>query len=411
MKIAYFDCFSGASGDMILGALIDAGADFDALRRGLESLGVEGYRVSTEKLNKAGTAATKFNVEEVHHHHHHDHEHEHGEHHHHPHRHLKHILEIIDRGELPEPVKEASRKTFQRIAEVEAAIHSTTVEKIHFHEVGAIDSIVDIIGANLALHLLGIERVYSSPLHVGAGTVKCAHGIMPVPAPATAALLEGVPAYGGEVQGELVTPTGAALLSQWTEDRFGGMPAMRIASVGYGSGTRELPDRPNVLRVLVGETADAAQPGEETIAVLEANLDDMNPELYPPLLASLLEAGARDAFVTPIIGKKGRPAHLVTILCDEAKVRALAGVLFRGSKTLGVRIRSERRICLERAWKTVRTRYGEVRVKIGKFEGEITTTSPEFEDCRKVAELAGVSPLAVYEAALVAALGGEIANA
>lgn len=243
MKIAYFDCFSGASGDMILGALVDAGADFDAIRQGFESLNVDGYSVSVEKLNKGGTSATKFNVEMAHEHHH-------------PHRHLKHIVEIIERGNLPEKVKQASRETFQRIAEVEATIHSTTVERIHFHEVGAIDSIVDVVGAHLALHLLGIEKVYTSPMHVGTGTVKCAHGVMPVPAPATAALLQGIPSYGGDVQGELVTPTGAALLAQWTE-RFGPMPAMRIASIGYGSGTKDLPDWPNVLRVLVGESADA----------------------------------------------------------------------------------------------------------------------------------------------------------
>lgn len=398
MKIAYFDCFSGASGDMILGALIDAGADFESLRAGLESLDVPGYEVRVERVSKAGTAATRFCVDMA-------------DEHHHPHRHLRHILEIIDRGELPEAVKEASRETFRRIAEVEAAIHSTTVEKIHFHEVGAIDSIVDVIGAHLALHSLGIERVYASPLHVGAGTVRCAHGVMPVPAPATAALLQGVPFYGGEVQGELVTPTGAALLSQWADDRFGPQPPLTLAAVGYGAGTRDLPDRPNVLRVLIGEAAVESAPEAESVAVIECNLDDMNPELYPPLLTDLLEAGARDAFITPIVGKKGRPAHLVTVLCDEAKVKAVARALFRGSKTLGVRIRTERRICLEREWKTVQTRWGDVRVKVGRFEGEVTATSPEFEDCRLRAEEAGVSPLAVYEAALAAALGGEIAHA
>lgn len=399
MKIAYFDCFSGASGDMILGALIDAGADFETLRGALESLGVDGYRLSSRKVVKAGTSATKFDVEV-------------DEQHPHPHRHLRHILEIIDRGDLPEPVKEASRQTFRRIAEVEAAIHDTTVEKIHFHEVGAIDSIVDVIGAHLALHLLGIARVHASPLHVGAGTVQCAHGVMPVPAPATAALLEGVPAYGGEVQGELVTPTGAALLAQWAEGRFGGMPAMRVGAVGYGSGTRDIPGRPNVLRVMIGEAAEGAGlPGEEVVTVIEANLDDMNPEFYPPLLEDLLAAGARDAFLTPIVGKKGRPGHLVTVLCDEGRARDLAAVLFRGSKTLGVRMRTERRLCLEREWMHVVTPWGEVRVKLGRFEGQISVTSPEFEDCRGVAKRAGVSPLAVYEAALAAALAGGRGNA
>lgn len=398
MKIAYFDCFSGASGDMILGALIDAGADFDSLRRGLHSLGVEGYEVSATKVVKSGTTATQFNVSLL-------------DRHHHPHRHLKHVLEIIDRGDLPEPVKEASRETFRRIAEVEAAIHGTTVERIHFHEVGAIDSIVDVIGAHLALHSLGIERVYASPLHVGAGTVQAAHGVLPVPAPATAALLKGVPTYGGDVQAELVTPTGAALLAQWAEGRFGGQPAMAVSAVGYGSGTRDLPDRPNVLRVSIGEAAEVADSsGAETIVVMETNLDDMNPELYPPLLEGLIAAGARDAFITPIVGKKGRPGHLVTVLCDEGKEPDLARVLFRGSKTLGLRMRTERRICLEREWKTVRTPWGEVRVKLGSYRGERTTTSPEYDDCREVAERAGVPVLAVYEAALAEALREERAG-
>ncbi len=328
-----------------------------------------------------------------------------------PHRHLRHIVDIIDRGDLPETVKEASKKTFQRIAEVEAAIHSTTVERIHFHEVGAIDSIVDVIGSHLALHTLGIDKVYVSPMHVGSGTITCAHGVMPVPAPATAALLQGVPTYGGDVQGELVTPTGAALLSQWAE-AFGPMPAMCISSIGYGSGTKDLPDRPNVLRVLVGEAAEAAgDPATESITVLEANLDDMNPEMYPPLVSRLLELGAKDAFITPIVGKKGRPGHLVTVLCDEGKVRDMVAAVFRGSKTLGVRMRQERRFVLERETVSVKTRWGQVRVKLGRFEGAVTTTSPEFEDCRTLAEQAGVSPLQVYEAALAAALGGPFEHA
>ncbi len=392
MKAIYFDAFSGASGDMIVGALIDAGADLEALRRGLESLRVPGYHIQAEKVVKHGVTATQFRVVI-------------DESHVAPHRHLRHILEIINAGDLSPAVKEASAKTFTRIAEVEAAIHNTTVEKIHFHEVGAIDSIVDVVGAHLALELLGVERVYASKLHVGSGVVHCAHGVMPVPAPATAALLEGVPCYGGEVEGELVTPTGAALLSQLAA-RFGPMPTLRVQSVGYGSGTRDYAGRANVLRAIVGELEETAGATEE-IVVIETNIDDMNPELYPPLIEDLLTAGARDAFLTPILGKKGRPGQLITVLCNEEKVQAIAQALFRASTTLGLRMRTERRLCLERTWKSVKTPWGVVRVKIGAWQGQTTVMAPEFEECRARAAEAEVTVREVYDAALAAARGGE----
>ncbi len=396
MKTLYFDCFCGAAGDMIVGALIDAGADFDTLRNALGTLAVDGYRVTAERINKHGTMATKFDVEI---------DAEHG----HPHRHLRHIVEIIEGGNLPPEVKEASLETFHRIAEAEAEVHGTTPEKIHFHEVGAVDSIVDIVATHLALHQLKPERILSSALHVGSGTVKCAHGVMPVPAPATALLLRGIPSYGGEVDGELVTPTGAALIGQLAE-AFGPMPEMRIETVGSGSGTKDLPDRPNVLRILLGETAEAGG-GMESIVVVEANIDDMNPELFPPLINDLLEAGARDAFLTSILGKKGRPAHLITILVDEMELKGITGVLFRGSTTLGLRMRREQRICLEREWKTAKTPWGAVRVKIGRFEGSTTSTAPEYEDCVRVASESGVSAKEVYEAAHAAAVKGDLDDA
>ncbi len=396
MKTLYFDCFCGAAGDMIVGALLDAGADFDQLRDALDTLGVDGYTVRAEKVNKHGTMATKFDV---------DIDAEHG----HPHRHLRHIVEIIEKGDLPAEVKEASLKTFRNIAEAEAEVHGTTPEKIHFHEVGAVDSIVDIVATHLALHQLKPERILSSSLHVGSGTVKCAHGIMPVPAPATALLLRGVPSYGGDVKGELVTPTGAALIAQLAES-FGPMPEMITEAVGSGSGTKDLPDRPNVIRVMLGETAEVLG-GTETIVVVEANIDDMNPELFPPLISDLIEGGARDAFLTPILGKKGRPAHLVTILVDEMELNDVIGVLFRGSTTLGLRMRREQRICLEREWKTAETPWGDVRIKIGRFEGGTTSTSPEYEDCVRVAFEGGVSTKEVYEAALAAAVKGDFEDA
>ncbi len=396
MKTLYLDCFCGASGDMIVGALVDAGADFDAIQRGLESLDVGGFSLSVEKVDKHGIMATQFRVDLE-------------EGHEPPRRHLGHVIAIIDSAELPEVVKRGSAETFRRIAQCEAEVHGTTPEKVHFHELGAVDSIVDIVGAHLALHGLGAERVLASPLHVGYGTVACAHGVMPVPAPATAALLKGVPIYGGEVEGELVTPTGAALVSQWAED-YGPMPEMRIDAIGYGSGMRDIPDRANVLRALVGETTELL-PGTEPIVLVEANVDDMPPELLSPLTADFLEAGARDAFITHVVGKKGRPGYLVTVLCDNAVLAQIVAVFFRSSTTLGVRIRTERRVCLERDWETVKTQWGEVRVKIGRFEDRPCRTSPEFEDCRALAEQAGVPVLAVYEQALAAAVRGEMDHA
>ncbi len=387
MRTLYFDCFSGASGDMIVGALLDLGVDFDRLKSALESLDVSGYSVSAKKVKKKGLMATQFTVEldpamKQ------------------PHRHLRHVVEIIDRGNLSEAVKNASKETFRRIAESEAKVHGTTIEKVHFHEVGAIDSIIDVVGAHFCLNEIGCEHIAASPLHVGAGTVECAHGIMPVPAPATALLLEGIPCYGGDVQAELVTPTGAALLAQLSSS-FGPMPPLTVSRMGYGSGTRDLADRANVLRVIEGESAAARN--SEIVTILETNIDDMIPELIPVLIEEALMAGARDAFVTPTTAKKGRPAHLITILCDPEKSDAMAHVIFRNSTTLGVRMREERRICLEREWKDVATEWGTVRVKIGKSGAEQTVASPEFEDCKKIADAAGVPVLVVYRAALAAA--------
>jgi pyridinium-3,5-bisthiocarboxylic acid mononucleotide nickel chelatase len=392
MKTLYFDCFCGAAGDMIVGALIDAGADFKKLEASLATLGVDGYKLSCEKVNKHGTMATKFDV-------HLD------EQHHHPHRHLRHVVEIIESGDLPEEVKKASLETFQRVAECEAEVHGTTIEKVHFHEVGAVDSIIDIVGTHLALHQLKPDVILSSALHVGSGTVKCAHGIMPVPAPATALLLRGVPSSGGDVDGELVTPTGAALLAQLVKS-FGPMPTMTIDTVGVGSGTKDIPDRPNVIRALLGESADTKS-DTESIMVIQANIDDMNPELFPSLVTDLLDSGARDAFLIPILGKKGRPAHLVTVLVDEALATTVGDTLLHGSSTLGIRMHREERITLDREWKSVNTQWGQVSVKIGLHRGTVSTTSPEHDDCERVARENSVTTRQVYEAAYAAAIKGE----
>jgi uncharacterized protein (TIGR00299 family) protein len=397
MRTLFLDGVSGISGDMSVGALIDVGADFGAIQAGLDSLGVPDFSVSIEKVKKKGITATKFHVNI-------------DESKKQPHRHLRHVVEIIEKGDLPESVKEAAIQTFKIVAEAEATVHGSTIEAVHFHEVGAIDSIVDIVAAQHAKHLLGIERVVAAPLHVGAGTVKCAHGVLPVPAPATALILKDVPTYGGDVQGELVTPTGAALVVQWTKD-FGGAPAMSIESVGYGSGTKDLEDRANVLRATVGEATQASTPKTtESITVIEANLDDMIGELFPPLLTALLEAGARDAFITPVIGKKGRPAHCITVLCDAEQVDPVTRALFANATTLGVRMREEQRIVLDRSFADVETEWGTVRIKIGSRDGVQSTAAPEFEDCRKLAEAAGVPVRQVYEAALGAAAQGGLTD-
>jgi uncharacterized protein (TIGR00299 family) protein len=306
-------------------------------------------------------------------------------------------------------VRDAASDTFRRIGEAEAAVHGIPVEKIHFHEVGLVDSIVDIVAAQFAYHALGIQQTFSTPLHLGAGTVKCAHGIMPVPAPATALLLRGVPGYGGEVQGELVTPTGAALAVSWVRD-WNARPVLKAASIGHGAGTRDLPDRANVLRVMIGEV-EAAGTNRETITVIEATVDDMSGELYAPLVEALLAAGARDAFLTPLIGKKGRAAVCITALCDAAHADAVAQALFLNSTTIGLRMREERRIVLDRVFKHVRTPWGVVHVKAASFGGARVTAAPEFEDCRALAARAGVPLRRVYEAALAAALKGEFEDA
>ena len=391
MKTLYFDCFSGAAGDMIVGALIDVGADGAAVCAALDGLGLAGMSVSVEQTVKSGIQGTRFHVAV-------DPDTPQ------PHRHLRHILEILETSGLSTGVKEASAATFRRIAECEAEVHGTPPEKVHFHEVGAIDSIADIVGVHVALELLGVDQICASPLHIGSGTVKCAHGVLPVPAPATALLLQGVPCYGGEVQAELVTPTGAAVITQLAES-YGPVPDMRIEAIGYGCGTRDLPDRPNVLRVFLGEREDAC--AAAPVTVIETNIDDMPAELLATLVQDALDAGARDAFLTPITCKKGRPGHLITVLCDEAKAPAITDVLFAASTTFGIRMRREHRICLAREWKPVETPWGDVRVKIGTRHGRTTAASPEFEDCCRIAHEAGVSTRAVYETALAKALRGE----
>ena len=399
MNLLYFDCFAGISGDMTLGALIDLGVPQKYLSQELAKLGVPGYSLRVGRVQRSGITARQVQVKISLHEHHH--------------RTFKDIEKIISKSTLAARIKESGLAVFRLIAEAEGKVHNTKAEAVHFHEVGAIDSIVDIIGANLALHLLGIERVFASPVHVGGGTIHCDHGVMPVPAPDTAMLLRGCPMIGDDLDAELATPTGAALAVSWTEN-FGPMPAMTATAVGHGAGGRDLPDRANVLRVIIGETADEAVAPTgpaESVTVIEAVVDDMSGELLAPALDALLAAGARDAFLTSVLEKKGRPAYLVTVLCDAEQLSGMTRTLFEHTTTLGVRYREERRTTLERAWRSVPTAYGAVRVKIGFLDGVSTVFHPEYEDCRARAAEHAVPVRRVAEAAQAAAIEGRWCDA
>jgi uncharacterized protein (TIGR00299 family) protein len=381
MRLAYFDCFSGASGDMILGALLDAGLPLDQLRGDIASLGLRGVDVAAEKVSRQGVTATAFHVivRDPHHDHGHD---DHGHHHG---RGLRDILDLIAAADLPGPVTSGASRIFDRLAEVEAAVHGVAVESVHFHEVGAVDSIVDIVGAAAGLYRLGVERVCFSRLALGRGYVDCAHGRLPVPSPATAALVQGIEVDCGAADGELLTPTGAAILTTLGKQAA---PAMRPAAVGYGAGGRDRPGTPNVLRVWIGEEADSR--GEDAVWVIETNVDDCSPEVIGYALDRLWAAGALDVFVTPIQMKKGRPGAKVTALARTEGVTAVEDVLFHETTTFGVRRYQAVRSVLDRTVRTVATPYGPVRVKEGRRGGRVISREPEYEDCRRVAEAQGL---------------------
>jgi uncharacterized protein (TIGR00299 family) protein len=383
MTLAYFDCFSGASGDMILGSLIDAGAGLASIDRKLAALAVEGCSLSASKVHKQGLAATQVTVTG---------ESKGGS----PHRSLASIRSIIEQADLVARVKNRALAAFERLAQAEAQAHGCALEQVHFHELGAVDTIADVVGAMLALDELGIDRVVCSPVAVGSGTVECAHGILPVPAPATLNLLIGVPLAECDVAGELTTPTGAAILTSVAEG-FGPLPSMTVERVGYGAGTRDLPDRPNLLRVILGQ---AVSPGEaDEIVVLEANLDDTTPEVVGHCLELLLEAGALDAYCVPIYMKKSRPAFTLTVLAEPRKVAALEGIVFAETSTLGVRHHQARRSKLAREIERVETPFGPIAVKIGRRESVVVTVAPEYEDCRAAARRHGVPLREVMESA------------
>ena len=438
MRALYIEPFAGISGNMLLGALLDAGVPFAYLQEEFARLHLGDYELIHKSVNKSGIQAQYFNVvlpeehghhhehdhawmhahgiahshdhEHVHeehcgHHHHHDHghDHEHEHHHHHEHRNLHDIEEILDHSELTADVIAKAKEVFLAIAKAEAKVHGSTVEEIHFHEVGAIDTIIDVVGNILALQYLGIEKVFTAPVNTGFGFVECAHGTMPVPAPATAELLQGIPSYRGTVDKEMTTPTGAALLKvlaipvKEVPDGFAG------ETIGYGAGTRDVAI-PNVLRINVGTWNAAEGSGKaagstvEKLLLLECNLDDLNPEIMPYVLEKLLTAGALDAWLQPIIMKKGRPAQTLKVLCRPDQQQALQIILFEETTTLGVRAIPVERTALERRWKTVQTPWGDVRVKEGLLEGKVVNAVPEFEDCKRIAEEKDI-PLKTVEAA------------
>jgi hypothetical protein len=418
MRILYFDCFNGASGDMILGACLDAGLPLEDLRRALGSLGIADYELRADRVLRAGVSATKFRLEErapgtavpapahphlAHSHPAHDPAHPHDHAHPHDqlssHHSLPEIEALIGRSALSPAARDRAVTLFRRLAEAEAGIHQMPVKKVHLHEVGALDSIIDIVGAVFALEWFGADRVVVSPLNVGSGMVRSAHGVFPVPAPATVALLGGAPVFSRGPEAELLTPTGALLLTGHASS-FGPVPAMRITATGYGAGERDFPDTPNVLRLMVGEAdAEAAM---ERVAVLACEIDDMNPQIFGVLMDRLYAEGALEVFFQPVQMKKNRPGTLVTVIAPPDRRHALSAIVFRETTTIGIRFQEMHRQRLEREWVAVDTPFGPVRIKVARRAGEILNAAPEFDDCARLAAERQV-PVKDVQAAAVAA--------
>jgi pyridinium-3,5-bisthiocarboxylic acid mononucleotide nickel chelatase len=388
--VLYFDCFSGISGDMALGALLDAGLPLDELRRALGSLALGDAHVHAHRVLRAGVSATKFSVHEhahaSHEHAHAGHDHEHpagaaSQHHHH--RSLPDIFHLIDHASLSDTAKQRATAMFQRLGEAEAAIHQMPVEQVHLHEVGALDSIIDIVGIAHAMEWADADRVVCSPLNVGGGMVQSAHGLFPVPAPATVKLLGSAPVYSGRVQKELVTPTGALIATTFASE-FGPIPAMAIERVGYGAGDRDDPVTPNVLRVLIGRAADAPRTGDR-VTVIECEIDDMNPQLFGVVMERLYAAGALEVFYTPVQMKKNRPGTLLTVVAAPALRTEMTDIVFSETTTIGLRHYDVDRECLEREIVSVATPVGAVRFKIARHNGRVVNATPEFDDCAALA--------------------------
>jgi hypothetical protein len=372
MKILYYDCFAGISGDMNLGALLDLGVDANYLKTELEKLNIEGFHLEIKQDQRRGISGTKADVviENP------DNE---------KHRHLRHVEEIVNNSSLPEHVKQNSLKIFNLVAEAEAKVHNIPKERVHFHEVGALDSIADIVGAAICLDYLKVDKVMSSSIQLGGGTVKCAHGIMPVPAPATALIVENIPVKSGLVNHEATTPTGAAILVAMV-DEFTDNIDFQITKTAYGIGNRDS-EVPNVLRVFLAETAAAVKDVQvEQAVVLESNIDDMNPEHYSFILEQLFREGASDAWLVPTVMKKSRPAAMLSVLCRENLVGKLKEIIFTNSTSIGIREYRVKKNALRREESVVETPYGDVRVKKSFYNGKLIRIKPEFEDCKKWAE-------------------------
>jgi uncharacterized protein (TIGR00299 family) protein len=367
MRIAYFDCFSGASGDMILGALIDAGLSPQRLREELKKLRIPTIHLKAEKVLKAGLAATQVTVE--------------GRNEKRSHRNLKEILRIVERSGVEADVKEKSKEIFERIASVEGKIHRMPMEEIHFHELGGLDSIVDIVGSVWGIRHLGIEKIYVSKVNVGGGFVKCEHGILPVPAPATLSLMEGKPIYSSGVERELLTPTGAAILTTLGSE-FGLMPLINVERIGHGAGRDDLP-HPNLLRLIIGTSESTS--GKERVVVIETNIDDMNPQFYDYVMEKLFAMEVLDVFITPVLMKKNRPGHLLTVICPSEKLPPVTTFLLRETTTLGLRWHEEERAKTDREILPLQTKYGRIRFKLARWEGKVINLSPEYEDCKRLA--------------------------
>jgi len=389
MKTLYFDCFAGASGDMILGALIAAGVEPEAFKHQLAFLDVKGYSIDFESVDRSGINATYARVHTAHEH---------------AHRHLSDILKIIYDSRLSDAVKDRAAKIFSRLAEAEATVHNEPIDQIHFHEVGAMDAIIDVVGAAICFDLLGIERFASSALHVGSGTVDMEHGRYPVPPPAVAELLKGAPFYSTDIAGELVTPTGAAIITTVCT-AYGPMPLMKLRQTGYGAGTRQYEKFPNALRVLVGEdqfsATNAEAPADERLWMIETNMDDISPQILGHVMERAFELGALDCYFTSVQMKKNRPGILLSILCRAEQRPVLSELLFSETTTLGVRAYEVERRTLERRIVAVETQYGPIDVKVAQLNGHIVKAMPEYEQCRRAARNANVPLRVVAEAVLV----------
>ncbi len=413
MRIGYLECFAGISGDMLMGALVDAGASIEVLQKTATSLGL-GAELRLSRVSRSGIQATKIDVmvegklhepaaatgpvEHVHDHHHHDHDH------HHVHQHgrsLPEIRNLLIAADLTQRARNLSLSAFTLLAQAEGRIHGVPVEEVHFHEVGAVDAIVDIACSAAAADVLDVDGWYCSPVNVGSGFVNCAHGRFPVPAPATAELLKNAPVYSAHVQLELVTPTGAALLRA-LDCRFDSTPVMRTHSIGYGAGTRNPERFPNVVRVSIGEIAQAPRFNHETITVLECAVDDLSPQVLAHTAQLAMDQGALDVMSAPVTMKKGRLGTLLTVLCKPADADRLQLLLFRETSTLGIRVREENRVVLARETTAVQTEFGVIQIKTGSWQGEEWNVAPEFEDCRRAAAAFQVPLKTVMQAALAA---------